>query len=56
MFREEICRFIERRDGLPEGAADPNNIFMTNGASSGIEMILNALIADSSRYVDHSSH
>ena len=56
MFREEICRFIERRDGLPEGAVDPNNIFMTNGASSGIEMILNALIADSSRYVDHSSH
>jgi len=47
MFREEICRFIEKRDGLEEGAAVENNIFMTNGASSGIEMILNALIADS---------
>eukprot|EP00557_Chaetoceros_sp_GSL56_P004490 CAMPEP_0176500632 /NCGR_PEP_ID=MMETSP0200_2-20121128/13682_1 /TAXON_ID=947934 /ORGANISM="Chaetoceros sp., Strain GSL56" /LENGTH=480 /DNA_ID=CAMNT_0017899367 /DNA_START=378 /DNA_END=1820 /DNA_ORIENTATION=+ len=47
MFREEICRFIEKRDGLEEGDINPNNIFMTNGASSGIEMILNALIADS---------
>lgn len=46
-FRKEICRFIEERDGLEEGASVPQNIFMTNGASSGIEMILNALIADS---------
>jgi aspartate/methionine/tyrosine aminotransferase len=49
MFREEICRFIEERDGLEKGAAIENNIFMTNGASAGIEMILNALIADPSR-------
>lgn len=48
MFREEICRFIEERDGLEEGDADPTCIFMTNGASSGIGMILNVLIADSS--------
>jgi len=48
MFREEICRFIEERDGLEKGAAIENNIFMTNGASAGIEMILNALIADPS--------
>lgn len=46
-FREEICRFIEERDHLPEGLSTPNHIFMTNGASSGIELILNALIADS---------
>lgn len=48
LFRKEICRFIEERDGLKEGDADPEQIFMTNGASSGIDMILNALIADSS--------
>ena len=47
IFRKEICDFIERRDGLEQGSADPDTIFMTNGASSGIEMILNALIADS---------
>ena len=48
IFREEICRFIEKRDGLQKGDADPNCIFMTNGASSGIGMILNVLIADNS--------
>jgi len=46
LFREEICQFIENRDGLKEGSADPKSIFMTNGASSAIEMVLNALIAD----------
>ena len=51
MFQREICNFIRERDGMEEGVGcddDPNCIFMTNGASSGIEMILNALIADSS--------
>lgn len=48
MFREEICRFIEKRDGLSPGMSDPSCIFMTNGASSGIEMILNLLVADRS--------
>jgi len=63
VFRKEICDFIRERDfgdvckdsgsgddseidGCVEG--DPDCVFMTNGASSGIEMILNALIADSS--------
>jgi alanine transaminase len=48
IFRKEICRFIEKRDGLQKGDTDPNCIFMTNGASSGIGMILNVLIADDS--------
>lgn len=47
VFREEICKFIEERDDLEEGSTNPANIFMTNGASSGIEMILDALIASS---------
>lgn len=51
LFRKEICDFIEKRDGLKPGSCDPSSIFMTNGASSGIEMILNALIANSSRWV-----
>jgi aspartate/methionine/tyrosine aminotransferase len=46
MFRKDICKFIEERDDLEVGSTDPKNIFMTNGASSGINMILNALIAD----------
>ena len=51
VFRKEICDFIEQRDDMEKGTALPDTIFMTNGASSGIEMILNALIADSSWYV-----
>lgn len=47
-FRKEICDFIERRDDMEKGSSNPDTIFMTNGASSAIEMILNALIADSS--------
>lgn len=46
LFREEICRFIEKRDELPPGTCNKNDIFLTNGASAGIEMILTALIAD----------
>lgn len=46
LFREEICRFIEKRDELPLGTCNKNDIFLTNGASAGIEMILTALIAD----------
>lgn len=45
-FRQEICKFIEERDGLPEGSTDPDLIFMTNGASSAIGMVLDCLIAD----------
>ncbi len=46
-MRKEICEFIEKRDGMEKGSSKPDTIFMTNGASSAIEMILNALIADS---------
>lgn len=43
-FRDDIAKFIEERDGgVP---CDPEDIFMTNGASAGINMILQALIAD----------
>ena len=45
-FREDIAKFIEERDGGVK--SDPNNIFMTNGASTGIDMILQTLLADES--------
>lgn len=48
-FRQEICDFIEERDDLKKGSVDPKCIFMTNGASSGIEMILNTLISSPKR-------
>mmetsp|Transcript_8368 Transcript_8368/g.11256 ORF Transcript_8368/g.11256 Transcript_8368/m.11256 type:complete len:412 (+) Transcript_8368:218-1453(+) len=43
-FREEIAKFIEERDGgVP---CDVECLFMSNGASSAINFILTALIAD----------
>lgn len=45
-FREDIVEFIKDRDGgIPSNV---DTIFMTNGASSGINMILTALISDDS--------
>ena len=45
-FREDVAKFIEQRDGgVP---SDPEDIFLTNGASEGIKHILQALIKDSS--------
>ena len=43
-FREEIAQFIEQRDGgVP---ADPETIYLTNGASQGITLMLNMLVAN----------
>mmetsp|Transcript_46572 Transcript_46572/g.70293 ORF Transcript_46572/g.70293 Transcript_46572/m.70293 type:complete len:134 (+) Transcript_46572:731-1132(+) len=48
-FREEIAKFIEERDGgVP---CDVECLFMSNGASSAINFILTALIADETWYV-----
>ena len=46
MFREEVAAFIQKRDGgIP---SDPESIFLSNGASAAITLVLTALIADSS--------
>jgi alanine transaminase len=46
LFREDVAAFIEKRDG---GVfADPENIFLSNGASDAIKNVLTALISDSS--------
>ena len=42
-IRRHVAEFIERRDGHICRAAD---IFLTNGASAGIQMMLNAIIAE----------
>ncbi|GBG32445.1 Alanine aminotransferase 1 [Hondaea fermentalgiana] len=48
LVRKNVAQFIEDRDGYP---CDPDNIFLTNGASSGIQMLLTALIADPSHAI-----
>jgi len=42
LFRENVADYISKRDGHP---AYPGNIFLTNGASAGIQNCLTALIA-----------
>ncbi|EFJ23041.1 hypothetical protein SELMODRAFT_145611 [Selaginella moellendorffii] len=39
--RQEVAEFIQKRDGYP---SDPEHIFLTDGASKGVMMMLNALI------------
>jgi len=41
-FRKHVAEFIEKRDGYPAYAG---NIFLTNGASSAIAMVLQGLLA-----------
>jgi len=41
-FRKDVADFIQKRDGHP---AYPGNIFISNGASSAIEMVLTTLVA-----------
>ncbi len=43
-FRKDIADFIKSRDGGIE--AHPEDIFMTNGASSAIRMVMNTLAKD----------
>ena len=44
-IRKHVAEFIENRDGYD---ADPTNIFLTNGASSGINALFQCLIAQTS--------
>lgn len=48
-IREAIARFIDNRDGYPfenDMAADPDHIFLTNGASQGATFVIDLIISD----------
>ncbi|CAI5508499.1 unnamed protein product [Closterium sp. Naga37s-1] len=40
-IRKEVAEFIAKRDGFP---SDPDKIYLTDGASKGVERMLNVLI------------
>lgn len=44
VIREDIARYIEKRDGAPAGSVDPSNIMMSTGASGGIVAMLKLLV------------
>lgn len=41
LVRQEVADFIAKRDGHP---SDPNNIFLTDGASVAVRLLLNAIL------------
>ncbi|KAI0089589.1 transaminase [Irpex rosettiformis] len=41
LIRKHVAEFIEERDGYP---SDPEDIFLTGGASAGVSLLLNVLI------------
>ena len=41
-IRQSVAKYIERRDGYP---ADPANIFLSAGASSGVNTLMNVICA-----------
>lgn len=43
--RERVARAIQRRDGVP---SDPNNIFLANGASDAVKVMLSMLVRTAS--------
>ncbi|KAJ3045254.1 hypothetical protein HDV00_011126 [Rhizophlyctis rosea] len=42
LVREHVTKFIEERDGYP---SDPDDIFLTAGASPGVQLVLHTLMA-----------
>ncbi|KAL4909003.1 hypothetical protein BDW74DRAFT_145768 [Aspergillus multicolor] len=40
LIRESVAKFIEERDGFP---ADPQSLYLTGGASSGVSTLLNVI-------------
>lgn len=44
-FRQHVAEFIEKRDGYP---ADPEHIYLTSGASSGVSSVMAVLVRNSS--------
>lgn len=47
-IREAVARFIDERDAPAAVPADPESIFLTNGASEGAKHVLEMFITDSS--------
>lgn len=42
IVRENIAKFIEKRDGIP---SDPNNIYLTDGATFGLHISLQTILS-----------
>jgi len=45
VVREEVAEFVDARDGQMQGTCDPDRIFLTDGASPAVQMMLRAMIS-----------
>ncbi|MCZ6815818.1 MAG: aminotransferase class I/II-fold pyridoxal phosphate-dependent enzyme [Planctomycetota bacterium] len=48
-IREAVARYIDERDGVTDSdgkRSDPENIFLTNGASEGARFVIETMLAD----------
>ncbi|CAK9086132.1 Probable alanine aminotransferase [Durusdinium trenchii] len=43
-FRQKVAEYINRRDGALVPAADPEDIYLTDGASAGVKTVLEVMI------------
>ncbi|CAE7566774.1 gpt [Symbiodinium pilosum] len=43
-FRQQVANYIDRRDGPLVPPADPEDIFLTDGASAGVKTVLEVMI------------
>jgi aspartate/methionine/tyrosine aminotransferase len=44
LFRKKVCDYIDRRDGLAGIKADPEDIFLTDGATPAVKTVLELVI------------
>jgi alanine transaminase len=49
LLRQDVADFITKRDGAEKIPTNPDDIFLTNGASAAIQMVLTAIIAQPDR-------
>jgi len=49
LVREQVAKFLRERDGFE---ADVNNLFITDGASSGVALTMQSILRDSSTHKD----
>lgn len=45
---QEVADFIQRRDGYP---SNPEHIYLTDGASVAVRLLLNAVIRDANDHI-----
>lgn len=45
-FRQQVANYIDRRDGPAVPLADPEDIYLTDGASAGVKTVLEVMITD----------